>query len=112
MEYYYCWNNYSNSNSYLLFVSKIKMTEQINKKILFIILLGLCMSETKFYYPKNHINKSSLNSKILADLLKSKQISVSEVAYAVGFSNLSTFSTNFKNLHGESPKKFQDKHLK
>ena len=45
-----------------------------------------------------------------ADLLKSKQISVSEVAYAVGFSNLSTFSTNFKNLHGESPKKFQDKH--
>ena len=47
-----------------------------------------------------------------ADLLKSKQISVSEVAYAVGFSNLSTFSTNFKNLHGESPKKFQDKHLK
>ena len=39
MEYYYCWNNYFNSNSYLLFVSKIKMTKQINKKILFSILV-------------------------------------------------------------------------
>ena len=39
MEYYYCWNNYSNSNSYLLFASKIKMTKQINKKFLFSILI-------------------------------------------------------------------------
>ena len=39
MEYYYCWNNYSNSNSYLLFASKIKMTKQINKKFLFSILV-------------------------------------------------------------------------
>ena len=38
MEYYYCWDNYSNSNSCLLFASKIKMTKQINKKILFSIL--------------------------------------------------------------------------
>ena len=39
MEYYYYWNNYSSSNSYLLFSSKIKMTKQINKKILFSILV-------------------------------------------------------------------------
>ena len=39
MEYYYCWNNYSNSNSYLLFSSEIKMTKQISKKILFSILV-------------------------------------------------------------------------
>ncbi len=39
MEYYYYWNNYSSSNSYLLFVSKIKMTKQINKKFLFFILV-------------------------------------------------------------------------
>ena len=39
MEYYYCGNNYSNSNSYLLFVSKIKMTKQISKKFLFSILV-------------------------------------------------------------------------
>jgi len=39
MEHYYCRYNYSNSNSYLLFVSKIKMTRQINKKFLFSILV-------------------------------------------------------------------------
>jgi len=39
MEHYYCRNNYSNSNSYLLFASKIKMTKQINKKFLFSILV-------------------------------------------------------------------------
>ena len=38
MEHYYCGNNYSNSNNYLLFASKIKMTKQINKKFLFSIL--------------------------------------------------------------------------
>ena len=39
MEYYYFWSNYSNSNSYLLFASKIKMTKQISKKFLFSILV-------------------------------------------------------------------------
>ena len=39
MEHYYCRNNYSNGNNYLLFASKIKMTKQINKKILFSILV-------------------------------------------------------------------------
>ena len=39
MEYCYCWNNYSNSNSCLLFASKIKMTKEISKKILFSILV-------------------------------------------------------------------------
>ena len=43
MEYYYYWNNYSSNNSYLLFVSKIKMTEQINKKILFSILVFISL---------------------------------------------------------------------
>ena len=39
MEHYHSCNNYSNSNSYLLFAYKIKMTEQISKKILFSILV-------------------------------------------------------------------------
>jgi len=39
MEYYYCHNNYFNSSGNLLFVSKIKMTEKINKKLLSIILI-------------------------------------------------------------------------
>jgi len=54
----------------------------------------------------------NIRLKQAADLLVSKQISIAEVAYAVGFSNLSTFSTNFKNLYGESPKKYQDRRLK
>ena len=39
MEYYYCRNNYFNSNRNLLFVSKIKMTKQLNKKFLFTLLI-------------------------------------------------------------------------
>jgi len=43
MEYYYCCNDYFNNSSNLLFVSKIKMTEQINKKILFILLIFISL---------------------------------------------------------------------
>ena len=39
MEHYYCRNNYYNGNNYLLFVSEIKMTKQINKKFLVTILV-------------------------------------------------------------------------
>ena len=39
MEYYYCISNYFDSNGNLLFISKLKMTKKINKKILFSILM-------------------------------------------------------------------------
>ena len=39
MEYYYCINNYFDSNGNLLFISKLKMTKQINKKFLFTLLI-------------------------------------------------------------------------
>ena len=39
MEHYYCRYNYSNSNSLVLLVSKIKMTKQINKKFLVSVLV-------------------------------------------------------------------------
>ena len=39
MEYYYCINNYFDSSRNLLFTSKLKMTEQINKKILFTLMI-------------------------------------------------------------------------
>ena len=39
MEYYYCISNYFDSNRNLLFISKLKMTTQINKKILFTLLI-------------------------------------------------------------------------
>ena len=38
MEYKHCCYNYINGNSYLLFISEIKMAKQINKRFLFSIL--------------------------------------------------------------------------
>ena len=39
MEHYYCISNCFDSNRNLLFISKIKMTKQINKKFLFTLLI-------------------------------------------------------------------------
>ena len=39
MEYYYCISYYFDSNRNLLFISKLKMTKQINKKFLFTLLI-------------------------------------------------------------------------
>ncbi|MDR0231353.1 MAG: response regulator [Dysgonamonadaceae bacterium] len=39
-------------------------------------------------------------------LLKEKKLSISEVAYAVGFSTLSHFSSSFKEFYGMSPKEY------
>ena len=39
MEYYYCCNNYFYSSGNLLFIYKIKMNKQINKKFLFTLLI-------------------------------------------------------------------------
>lgn len=41
-----------------------------------------------------------------ATLLASKKLSVSEVAYATGFSNLSHFSNSFKEFYGVSPSEY------
>ena len=41
-----------------------------------------------------------------AKLLKEKKLSISEVAYAVGFNNLSHFSSTFKEIFGMSPKEY------
>jgi signal transduction histidine kinase/ligand-binding sensor domain-containing protein/DNA-binding response OmpR family regulator len=41
-----------------------------------------------------------------ADLLVSKKLSVSEVAYATGFSNLPHFSNTFKEFYGMSPSEY------
>ena len=45
-----------------------------------------------------------------ATLLASEQkLTVSEIAYAVGFSNLSHFSSSFKEVYGVSPKEYMEK---
>lgn len=47
-----------------------------------------------------------------ASLLTSGQnLSVSEVAYAVGYANLSHFSTSFKEMYGVSPKEYMEKQI-
>ena len=41
-----------------------------------------------------------------AYLLTNRDVNVSEVAYAVGYSNLSHFSNSFKSHFGISPKEY------
>ncbi|MDR2119172.1 MAG: helix-turn-helix domain-containing protein [Tannerellaceae bacterium] len=45
----------------------------------------------------------NIRMKQAGDLLKGKKISISQVAWAVGFSNQTHFSTAFKKFHGMSP---------
>lgn len=45
-----------------------------------------------------------------AILLAEKKLNISEVAYSLGFSNLSHFSTAFKKAFGVSPKDYKGKH--
>lgn len=47
-----------------------------------------------------------------ANLLTSQKLSVSEVAYALGFSNLSHFSTSFREFYGMAPKEYAEKNKK
>lgn len=48
----------------------------------------------------------NIRLKQAAILLSEKKLSVSEVAYATGFSNLSHFSNSFKEFHGVSPTEY------
>jgi AraC-like DNA-binding protein len=41
-----------------------------------------------------------------ATLLKNQKLTISEVAYALGFTNLSHFSNSFREFHGISPKEY------
>ena len=47
--------------------------------------------------------------KMAADLLTQKKQCVADIAYAVGFSNLSHFSRAFRNHYGTTPKKYSEK---
>jgi ligand-binding sensor domain-containing protein/signal transduction histidine kinase/DNA-binding response OmpR family regulator len=46
------------------------------------------------------------------ELLAAKQTNISQVAYLVGFSNISKFSTSFKQFYGVSPKTYMEDNLK
>ncbi|RNI26835.1 hybrid sensor histidine kinase/response regulator [Rufibacter latericius] len=47
-----------------------------------------------------------------ADLLSSKRLNISEVAFAVGFTNLTSFSTAFKELYGVPPTTYMEAYTK
>ncbi|QCR24971.1 hybrid sensor histidine kinase/response regulator [Pontibacter sp. SGAir0037] len=47
-----------------------------------------------------------------ADLLSSKHLNISEVAFSVGFANLASFSAAFKELYGVPPTVYMESHLK
>ncbi|GET23023.1 hybrid sensor histidine kinase/response regulator transcription factor [Prolixibacter denitrificans] len=54
----------------------------------------------------------NIRMKQAAYLLANKKLNVSEVAYAVGYSNLSHFSNTFKSHYGVSPKEYSEKQHK
>jgi signal transduction histidine kinase/ligand-binding sensor domain-containing protein/DNA-binding response OmpR family regulator len=54
----------------------------------------------------------SIRLKQASELLTTKKLSISEVAYALGFSNLSHFSNTFKEFYGQSPKEYAQENRK
>nr|WP_315153419.1 two-component regulator propeller domain-containing protein [uncultured Flavobacterium sp.] len=54
----------------------------------------------------------NIRLKQAGELLATKHTNISEVAYLVGFSNISKFSTSFKQFYGLSPKSYMEKNHK
>jgi len=51
----------------------------------------------------------SIRLKQASELLTNKKLTISEVAYAIGFTNLSHFSNSFHEFYGMSPKEYSQK---
>ena len=51
----------------------------------------------------------SVRLKQAAEMLSEKKLTIAEVAYAVGYTNPSYFTTNFKEHFGMSPKDYMNK---
>ncbi|GHT65094.1 hybrid sensor histidine kinase/response regulator [Bacteroidia bacterium] len=50
----------------------------------------------------------NIRLKQAGELLRSKKLTISEVAYAVGFSSLSHFSNSFREFYGVTPKEYME----
>ena len=46
-----------------------------------------------------------------SELLKEKKLTISEVAYAVGYNSLSHFSSSFKDTYGVTPTEYMQSNL-
>jgi len=53
----------------------------------------------------------TIRLKQAAELLATKGLTVSEVAFATGFANVNNFSVSFKELYGLSPARYAEQHL-
>jgi transcriptional regulator GlxA family with amidase domain len=57
-----------------------------------------------------HYFIKSIRLKKAAHLLLTRKVSISDAAYATGFSNLARFSNDFKTFFGEAPTEYQRNH--
>ena len=57
-------------------------------------------------------DKLNTSRQTLYRKLKASKLSLSEIAFSLGFGDLSAFSRAFKRWSGESPKEFREAHLK
>lgn len=55
--------------------------------------------------PKKYIAQKKVERS--AELLKSRDLRISDIAYDVGFDSLATFNRNFSNLYGKSPSEYR-----
>lgn len=55
--------------------------------------------------PKRYITRKKVER--AAELLKSKDLRISDVAYDVGFDSLATFNRNFSTFYGKSPSEYR-----
>lgn len=55
--------------------------------------------------PKKYIAQKKVEK--AAELLKSKDLRISDIAYDVGFDSLATFNRNFSNIYGKSPSEYR-----
>ncbi len=75
-----------------LIISRVQLYRKVKA------ILGISISD--------HINNMRLDKS--KELLKKSNFSISEIAYAVGFSTPNYFSTSFRNKFGISPKEFKN----
>jgi AraC-like DNA-binding protein len=55
--------------------------------------------------PKNYISRKKIEKAV--DLLKSRELRISDIAYDVGFDSIATFNRNFTKYYGKAPSEFR-----
>jgi AraC-like DNA-binding protein len=66
-----------------------------------------CFAETYGETPMRYLSRRRIER--AQDLLRSANLTVTEVCMLVGFSSLGSFSSRFRDLVGESPRRYRDR---